>query len=670
MIPITLNTQAFVTHYYYNTKSLVMDKRYILFLILVLGFFINTISSSSTENPICKSDELITGQRKDVAWWWIIKIRGFSDLYYYYDSDMDQKSIDKFSVGYYLRSKSSAFGATLLPYSTTDDGNKPPKDTGFLAYNDHILIDEAITDSSFYQAGAHEKGIIGWSKEKAKGGIIIQHSLPKFPNGPWKEGMNPPILNDKIKNVKDDPLVQMYFTTFGWRRNFFGPNVMPYHIPGRKYYIKKHEVADDTRARRSKYDDDTSKPTQLGYKTYDYELYSLLYTTSVKPSQQIFCSSLMDDNDKGDGPNNVVKGMVEFLSNLSDKGIYAGKYNDKDSFKTGGLLSGHGFVSYPKHKANLKHKRPDDDKSYVHKELKVGDYIYYMRINNGNDESNGGKGKVVDIWKSLVLSSEEPRFTDADREFVISTWVNSKKDGWWLNKDSSIKTKIKSPTFSIQAHGNTFYWRGNSNQEHSKIGFKTKEQSTDKWNVCSSGGNLYYDGKIGIKSSLLICFKSNGLRKALQNILSDIAIKDDDVLYKDDDDDVDDDDTGDEEKHAQDSSQFKQNDNIIKTLSGNFKAALDGNFLNTKTIATSMDSLNAEKHYFIFDPQGQLNPTPTPKGGGKRKKGDSSSDDDGPSGSKKPKHDPGVDETKDKIDKLQKLIDSTLPLADFVAKLV
>ncbi|KAF2077583.1 hypothetical protein CYY_001124 [Polysphondylium violaceum] len=562
-----------------------MNKNHFL-LIILLSLLIKDVLSA-----VCMRDELITNQAStEVSWWMIIKIKGFSDLYRYFDSEMDATGQDKFQVGYFLRSKYSAFGATLLPYSTQKGVR--PTDTGFLAYNDNILNDELLNDNSFYQAGAHEKGIIGWSKTSSKG-MIIQHSLPKFPNGPTKTGMNSPILNDKVKDLKDDKTMKIYFTTYGWQANFFGPNLMPYYIP-------------------------------------------------VKPSQQIFCSSLIDDHDTGAGPGEKVKEMVQFLSNLSDKGLYSGKFSDQATFINDKDKNGH--VSYPGTPTKLKPERPKDQNSMVHKEIKVGTYTYYMRINNGNDESDNGNGKTVDIWKSLTNNANEPKFADTDKEFVISTWINSKRKGWWANTDPNVKTKIKTPIFKIDAHDNTFYWKGNTNQEHSKIGFKTEATNGEKWNVCSSGGNLYYDGKKGIKSSLLICWNSNGLRSALASTLTDVDIKDDasgagagvgaaaaggSAAAADDSGD----DDGDEEKIAATPAKYNQNQNILKTFKGTFKEKFDRSLQNVKNMARMFQHLEKQFPEIIdFDPKAFIAPDKPKRGQRKRnRRGDSDSDssDDG-----------------------------------------
>ncbi|KAF2070264.1 hypothetical protein CYY_008411, partial [Polysphondylium violaceum] len=119
-------------------------------LLCLLSLSINNVSSNT-----CMSDGLL-GTSKQVDWWFIIKIKGFSDVYYYYDSDMDGKEEKNFKIGYFLRSKYSAFGATLLPYANQDgDGREiTTLTTNFIAYNDHHLIniDKTITvvDDTFY----------------------------------------------------------------------------------------------------------------------------------------------------------------------------------------------------------------------------------------------------------------------------------------------------------------------------------------------------------------------------------------------------------------------------------------------------------------------------------------------------------------------------------------
>ncbi|KAF2070265.1 hypothetical protein CYY_008412 [Polysphondylium violaceum] len=569
----------------------------VLIVVLLLSLSVNNVSSQT-----CMSDELLTGTSKEVDWWFIIKIRGFSDVYYYYDSDMDKKNEANFKIGYFLRSKFSAFGATLLPYAN-QDGNGVPittLKTNFIAYNDHFTLvtkssGKKFSDNTFYDKGAHEKGLIGWSKTDPGKGLIIQHSLPNFPYG-YERGMFQPVMNDNIKdlNGKQDikgQEIKMYFTMYGWKTNIFGPNLMPYHIPGRKFYVTPEEAKPNVHGHGTRVQTGALQlSNKIAYTTTSqYELFSLLFTTTVKPSQQIFCSSLVDE-DKKTSPGTKVKEMVQFMSDLSDGGLYAGKFNEIETSLTE-------YVSYEKQPlVKVRPSRP----VFSEKEIKVGEYNYYMRINHQNDEGIDGKGKVDDIWKSLIDSRKEPNLVITDQDtsqlnnLAISTWAYSKPDSWW-------KGKIVSPVFKINAHDNTFTWKGNSNQEHSKIAFRTKDIDSAKWNVCSSGGNLYSTGKEKIKSSLLICFKANGLRQALQNIMTNDGDKDDAEISKDD--------GEDDENEVQDAKKpdkFTQKLSFIKTLTGTFKDRLSTNLEHAKQMSQEMDRLATKGRYFFnFDPSKQ-----------------------------------------------------------------
>ncbi|KAF2070533.1 hypothetical protein CYY_008151 [Polysphondylium violaceum] len=573
----------------------------VLIVVLLVSLSVNNVLSET-----CMSDELLTGTSKHVDWWFIIKIKGFSDVYYYYDSDMDAKEEETFKTGYFLRSKFSAFGATLLPYANQDgDGKKiTTLKTNFIAYNDHFNIIEKIKkteDSKFYTEGAHEKGLIGWSTQNAGKGLIIQHSLPNFPNGNDR-GMFQPVMNDNIKALNGKlgdkgQEIKMYFTMYGWKTNIFAPNLMPYHIPGRKFYKTPEEVKPNqhnygTRTQTGS----LNQPKMIAYTTTSqYELFSLLYTTTVKPSQQIFCSSLVDDDQSaGAGPGKKVKEMVEFMSGLSDVGLYAGKYNEIDKSFTGKDSTGKDIqhVSYPYHSFQ-KTRTSGTTPTFVEKEIKVGQYDYYMRINDQSDGANGGQGKVNDIWNSLTLSSKEPKLATTDlKTLAISTWTRSKEASWW-------KDKIVSPVFKITVHDNTFKWVGNSNQEHSKIAFRTQENDSDKWNVCSSGGNLYGTSKTQIKSSLLICFKAKGLRKAFESIMTTEDDMNDDIEASTDD--------GEEEEAqaVKEPAKFNQKEGFLKTIKdGVFKTELTLNLQNAKHMSNEMDALlKRTNHVFNFTPK-------------------------------------------------------------------
>ncbi|KAF2070266.1 hypothetical protein CYY_008413 [Polysphondylium violaceum] len=586
---------------------------YIVARVLSLSF--NKVSSQT-----CMSDALLTstGVSKEVDWWFIIKIRGFSDVYYYYDSDMDKKNEANFKIGYFLRSKFSAFGATLLPYANLDGNGEriTTLGTNFIAYNDHFYTikskdkSDRTPDNNFYNRGAHEKGLIGWSTNVAGKGLIIQHSLPNFPYG-YERGMFQPVMNDNIKALNGEPgykgqEIKMYFTMYGWKTNIFGPNLMPYHIPGRKFYVTPEEAKPNVNDHGTRLQTGAlQRPNVIGYTTTSqYELFSLLFTTTVKPSQQIFCSSLVDEPMSTSKPGTKVKEMVQFMSDLSDVGLYAGKFNEiEESFiekGPGGKVTQH--VSYP---GKLKFKtRPSSNKPvFSEKEIKVGEYNYYMRINHQSDEANSGQGKVDDIWKSLIDSRKEPNLAITDQDtsqlnnLAISTWAYSNKDSWW-------KGKIVSPVFKINAHDNTFRWKGNSNQEHSKIAFRTKEIDSDQWNVCSSGGNLYYTGKDKIKSSLLICFKAKGLRQAFQNIMTNDGGKEDD---KDTEISKDDGEHDEDEVDVQKPDKFTQKQSFIESLKiGKFKYGLSANVAHAKQISQEMDALKTTtRHFFNYNPSKQ-----------------------------------------------------------------
>jgi len=563
--------KTLTSKYYYHLSSL------LIVIVVILSLFNPNVLAAAANDPVCISDELITGQAVQVDWWFIIKIRGFSDVYYYYDSTM---TAAEFKIGHFLRSRYSAFGATLLPYANAVldtlayKNYKVAKDTGFLAYGDSLKHGE-IDVKDFYTYGAHEKGLIGWSTKNPGVGLIIQHSLPNFPYGVGTT-MNPPIINQYVLAVKDIPFVQMYFTQYGWKNNFFGKNLMPYYIPGRKHFAESKEpfmkYAVQTRSGGTKYG-------SIKYINHsDFELFSLLYTTLVKPSQQIFCSSLLDaSTDPPSTPGKKVKDMVQYLSNLSDRGLFAAKHSDNAGkyFPSSG-----GLVSYPGDLAPEITREIDDEATnkhiYKEKTIKVGTFDYYMRITAGSDKSNGGKGKRVDVWRSLLLSpSNQPKLATTE-EFYISTWANKAPDSWWKSNN-----KIISPTFKIKVYDNIFKWDGNTHQEHSKIGFR-KSGGTD-WNVCSSGGNLYFNDKKGIKSSLLICFKSDGLRGALLSILDSAAdaAADVDADASEEDEDM---------VSAKKPGMLKNVQTFIKSLKKSaFKTNINSNYQLAESIAQFMD---------------------------------------------------------------------------------
>ncbi|EGG22986.1 hypothetical protein DFA_05116 [Cavenderia fasciculata] len=165
-----------------------------------------------------------------------------------------KKDMDLF---YDLRMTSSPLGATMDQFREDQDSNK--KEFVFLAYNDHALRfkntkgnERLYVDKSFYSHGAHEKGILGWKNDgnNQRKGIIIQHSLPKWPVQTSHGGTFYPPYSTYTKDLEKvyspassnipesaDRRLSPYF---GWN-SFFGPNLMSY-VPREKKGNEKSDV--------------------------------------------------------------------------------------------------------------------------------------------------------------------------------------------------------------------------------------------------------------------------------------------------------------------------------------------------------------------------------------------------------------------------------------------
>eukprot|EP01132_Coremiostelium_polycephalum_P002636 gene2636-3274_t len=493
-------------------------------------------------------------EEKTVDWWFIYKLKGFSDVYLYYDSDM--KSGDPFLKGHFLRSKYSALGATMEKYSI-DDKNE------WFAWNDHNIDENGKKENSFYQDGAHEKGFIGYESDLSKG-FFIQHSLPNWPviNPKNDRLINPPSNVDlHFKNDADRERMERLFPFYSWGKPFFPSTLMTSFNPGgkdvSKSNIQKYDAAgddpfnagdddketlpDDNKKSDMEFSEFVEFQTDVMSKTISYSYitvglkpekrvikdfyaklesmnapqiyigdtnpYATVYTSYIKPTQHIFCSNI-------DGKENLIK-LLEFLSHLSNYGLSSffnnikkndeviqAKDKNREQRKKSDFTLGENSFETEMYLLN-----PLEDPKYLKaiksQEIILGGMNVYMKI-------NAAKECRRDIWTSLEDKRNHPFFQkvdpEGDRQLLVSTWSSNPN---FKESDNARKGKIKfsDNTFSINVRVGgllqTVEWTSKSNSEHSKIGVIKGYTDEDPWNVCLSGGNIYKWGRV-IKSSLLV----------------------------------------------------------------------------------------------------------------------------------------------------------------------
>ncbi|KAF2074166.1 hypothetical protein CYY_004511, partial [Polysphondylium violaceum] len=311
--------------------------------VLVYLFLILCIGNVRGANEMCRADKILTGKDDEVDWWFITKVKGFGDVYLYVDSTMDNTAT--FKTGYYLRSVHSALGSTVSPFT----GGSPDDKKNFISFCDYAASSNQATESfsKFYEAGAHQKGMIGWTETSNNEwkGFYIDHSMPYFPQIHSKTFMNGPINFDPEKitatlTQEQLSLTRMYFSYYGWRKPFFGRNLMPIDSGGCvKDYLLKHDqdrsdpiyrfkekfIKPDQKesAEKEKIAQNERNLKGAVIKMDDIFPFAIVHTHKLKPSQHIFCISI-DTKDK----------FLDFFKHyqyISNEGIVSNIHKVSDS---------------------------------------------------------------------------------------------------------------------------------------------------------------------------------------------------------------------------------------------------------------------------------------------------------------------------------------------------
>ncbi|KAF2074115.1 hypothetical protein CYY_004557 [Polysphondylium violaceum] len=494
--------------------------------VLVYLFLMVCIGNVRGENEMCRADKILTGKDDEVDWWFITKVKGFGDVYLYVDSNMDNTAT--FKTGYYLRSVYSALGSTLSPFTGEGVNNKK----NFISFCDHAAFNQPSSDpkkepvfNKLYVEGAHQKGIIGWTEvsDTQWKGFYIDHTLPYFPQIHSKTFMNSPINFDpeKITTPRTEMklyLTSMYFSYYGWRKPFFGRNLMPYDSNGGcvKDYLLKHDQdnsAPPIKLREhfiNPHEKETKENERITHnertgsgaflKMDDIFPFAIIHTHKQKPSQHIFCISI-DTKDK----------FLDFFKHyqyISNEGIVSNIHKVSDS----SLSNIKSYISLYDEKGE--HKQPTKvARTTGFKNQKLS----FVKGITAESTINVNLGPAIgnDVWKGLIAnqaSKAEP-YLENEAKIFISTWSDGDKEVWWRKNN-----QIKEPVFIADIYNSKIKWKSNTHDEHSKVAF-TESQDHKLWNVCISGGNLYGHSKTDpIKSSIILCLKLDALHSALTKL--------------------------------------------------------------------------------------------------------------------------------------------------------
>ncbi|KYR02326.1 hypothetical protein DLAC_01157 [Tieghemostelium lacteum] len=494
-------------------------KKILLIFVLLLLFNINIILSA--DNVKCIRDKILFNDDVEIDWFFILKVRGFSDVYLYFDSEMEKKE-QPFQTGYYLRSSKSAMGATFKQFT---DPTKN-KNRYYVGYNDHTYafttrkntndFDQFFTRQThgvLYSYGAHEKGFVGWDLEDSpvsgeKGnGVFIQHSLPyfPFPDGASAEenekktgkAFNGPVEEEFSKKGTTDIEKVFALTYYGWKsgQEFYGPNLINY-IP--KYIGFFSETTDPKYQRMSgrTNEKDYINLIQHVYPQFSssdgFNPFNEIFLPSRKPTQHIFCSNIKTSG--------KIKILLKLLAKMTTKGLYTFLNNLPETDKT--------FEEALK-------PEPTTSEEW---NGKLSDTNFFMKVN-----TNQSQDIWTDVMKQCDASATQPCLEIFDKsrgvqqvkeEVYISTWSSSN-----IKKavtDRGIFIPLMQTELKIGKYTQLVQWQGVTTSEHSKIAFKKTiaKGNRSKWNVCVSGGNLY-SRPDNIMASLVMCFDAPNLNKAL-----------------------------------------------------------------------------------------------------------------------------------------------------------
>ncbi|KAF2068132.1 hypothetical protein CYY_010542 [Polysphondylium violaceum] len=399
-------------------------------------------------------------------------------------------------------------------------------------------------------AGSHEKGFIGIdvSDPDHWRGAWIQHSFPRFP-----------VIINKRRGVSFVPPLKYRFSKklkaavpyLGWYRGyaFFNSNLLAkMNLDNKKGDINNNNNSDNdddfSNGEKNTIDSQIDKLNNI-INTYRFgeDIYfrAALYDGGTR-SQHAFCVSINHgENFAGffqymsmlsdDFLNGMPQNLVQLFQNFEyDFDPYAKPVDDGlyiDGTKVKNLLDGVtplptanylGQVGSRIFNFNLVPNDPD------YKDPNQN--LFYMKINTAASQKN-------DVWKTMALCTPgvdpEPclnRPAAGQLEpFTVATWVKDNGDQWWHGIFTTPTFLIKNLDFGGGVRG-SHKWTGNTILEHSKIGWRhrvpdeARGDTPELWNVCFSGGNLIPQRLKSIKSSVLVCFKSDALRLFLNRLVA------------------------------------------------------------------------------------------------------------------------------------------------------
>ncbi|EGG22024.1 hypothetical protein DFA_01913 [Cavenderia fasciculata] len=491
---------------------------------------------------------------QEVDWWLILKIRGTTDAYLYFDSEMNDND---FKTGYFLRSSRSALGATLFDVSSVNHN--------YIAFNDQPA--ETMGDS--FKIFTHEKGLIIWDKDKgdnAGDGVYIMHTMPQFPNTYFSpdgtvshQYWQDPYGEDE--RISDD--FAKAFPFMGWRDPFFHNNVMSSHeLYGRCYagyhkteaqqkasdkynYGESQSVSEDTSESEDsadtwRHEQERKKKAQstckLDISPFLVERFSKKASTlsfshllgrdinpfaklldEGVPGQHIYCLTLPDANSRdpetwtctdppdADPPSNEDSdldppSMIQLFLTYLARGT------------TNGLSATHKSVD-AETEPFLAVRQDQYTADYYKKCFQLNQKHYYFVVTSKTKHSdNSISSKFSDVWAVLeedpcdeTQIQNRPCIKDGEQMY-ISCWRGSGRVDETVNARPGNHFII--PTFKtvieIANKKQTITWgstnvgvSGQTNTEDSTGGFTDHSKygylvnEGDYWDVCLSGGNLH-----------------------------------------------------------------------------------------------------------------------------------------------------------------------------------
>ncbi|KAF2073272.1 hypothetical protein CYY_005401 [Polysphondylium violaceum] len=403
-------------------------------------------------------------------------------------------------------------------------------------------------------AGSHEKGFIGIDVTDPNQwrGAWIQHSFPRFPV----------LLNKRRGVVSFVPPLKYRFSDalkaaapyLGWYREnaFFNSNLLAkMNLDNKKRKKNNNNNSDNdddfSNGEKNTIESQIDKLNNI-INTYRFgeDIYfrAALYDGGTR-SQHAFCVSINHQGNfeeffqymsmlSGDFLNGMPQNLVHlFQDNAYDFNPYVKPADDGPYIrrsKVRNLLDGVTPLPTANYLGQVESKIfnfnlvPGDPDYYD--ALDPNQNLFYMKINTAATQTN-------DVWKTMALCTPgvhpEPclnRPAAGQLEpFTVATWVKDDGDRWWRGVFTTPTFLIQNLDFGGGVTG-SHSWDGNTILEHSKIGWRhivpaaAAGGAQELWNVCFSGGNLIPQRNKSIKSSVLVCFKSDALRLFLNGLVA------------------------------------------------------------------------------------------------------------------------------------------------------